>query len=403
MKSPSIFIIVIILFLRFLSVLYIQNYNLKNCENIKKINVLNNELNETVQNASTDKNNKKENYVVSENLISKYSIKQIDEGIEIKNFHYALNQEKYFLVKKTIENDEDIGFIPIFKTYFDDIYVSSILLVDYNCWEEFKFRRNRSIKPVMWLDNDKAIVIDSLNMFIYDVNKKTKEILELPKGVTCIYDIDINDKSNKLILTTDFSIKGANEAIYTYDFEKKSYEELYSYTKSHYIECMWGIGDNVYFDSIDENNKKVIKNMDISTGEIKDFKEQSYLLNISTDYRYLTYVDEKKKLTIIFDLVKEKAFEMPITEELEWKYSKNQFASVSSNCCINIVTINDTNIEINKYDMSNLLSDGEYIYNLQFHNDKLRFDIVNINIYDNGYYKIAKKINKVATYEIIVE
>jgi len=329
-----------------------------------------------------------------------HNVEKISEGQEIKSYHYSLDWDKYFLEYKYIRDDPNIGPSAYVETYYDNKEISTVM-IDYT-WDDYKLRDNRTLKTV-WINNNEAIFIDWSNqVYLYNTTLDSKSLINFPKNVFGSTSFDINKESDKIV----FSTHGSSRTVYIYNLENKSLEKIYKTEKgstqpgSWLLKNAWGTDNNIYFDSITENHEQIIKKYNLSNEEITTFAEDSYILNISPDKRYLTYIDKLKNLTVVYDLKKNIQFEIPYSEELLWLPTNNQFVSVEDNKLLTINTLNKNVIVTEKYDIGYLIKEDELIYNLQYVNSNIRFDIVDFEIVEQSFGEVLNKINNVTTYEL---
>lgn len=201
--------------------------------------------------------------------------------------------------------------------------------------------------------------------------------------------------------------------IYIYNFKIQSWEKIYSFSfvPEIHFNCVWGVNDNIYFDtsiafeSETRENEFIynIKKYDLKTGEVSNFLENARILNASQNDRYLTYIDFTNNKTNIIDLESNNIYEIPLTKELEWYTNRNEFVSleVGKETYISVHSISDNNkINISKFNIDDYINDDEEIFNLQIVNDKIQFDVIDYEGFNGGGVNYITEIKKVTTYEI---
>ncbi|MBO8171745.1 MAG: hypothetical protein H0Z33_07640 [Bacillaceae bacterium] len=345
--------------------------------------------------------NKIEDAKLTETDTHQFRMVKIKEGQEMVRF-YDLESCKKCLSEKKGINDHDpmVGPIPFVTIYYGEDRISSYPIM--YSWKNYNFRHNRSPSAVKILNEQEVILSDLTKDHLYILHVETgkkKEII-FPENISDIYSVDI-DQSRKFMVASMEQM--ASKVVYVYRFHQKEWTQVYRVEKesnapgSWFVKSVWGIDGRIYFDGITEDHRQVILAHDQRTGETIKFKENAYILNVSPDKRFISYVDKTKDRTVIQDLVEESVFEITMTEELDWHPTQPEFAFVKDKT-IRVGKIKENTLVKSHYDISSQIkiNDHTFIYNLQFGDHDLRFDVVDFEIINDNVHRI----NKVKTYEI---
>ncbi|MBO8171975.1 MAG: hypothetical protein H0Z33_08795 [Bacillaceae bacterium] len=344
------------------------------------------------------------NQVNKDDKLKHFKLTLLHEGKVIKHYFDAPDGNNYFVEKNFIVKESEMAPYNMYYIYFNDD--SDPLGRGYF----YSLKKDLSPKPVIWLNNEEAIIVEYSEFFktdltLFNVKTREKQPFQIP-DLREYHHGDINREHNHMTFIYDADIT-LNVSLY--DILEKKWKTIYSYKKPFYlhdlnVKSVWGINDSIYFDEAKNDKsphqKRIVTNIkkyNVHARTIDDFKQNAKILSISPDKTYLAYLDFNKNKTVILNLKNNKNIEMPLTDELAWNRLSNEFAYINDKQDYIVINRLEAagHIQTTRIDIDDLKNEAYEVMNLQYVGHELVFDLVKYTD------EKGRLIDKVKTYSVI--
>ncbi|MDD2402622.1 MAG: hypothetical protein PHI90_08225 [Clostridia bacterium] len=331
-----------------------------------------------------------------------YKILKVCEGKTIDNYYYSPDRTNYFVERNKVGNGIEIGPHKMYSTYFNQkdgmSYASGYFI---------KFEKNLSPVPVIWLNNEEVFRVGTStpSVLFYLTNIKTgkDDMIDNEDYLTPYeyFNSAFNKELNKIASMVNCE---GDDKTYIYDLNDESWSTIYSFNnpyEEYSCNCAWDINNNLYFDTANINNDQqithTIKRYNLKTSIVEDFLNNSTILNVSPDKKYLAYININSQTTQVLDIKYNNKFTVTLSKELDWNPNKNEFAVVDSiKNNIYSIKIEGQSIKVKRYNINDVVKEGTNVINLRYMNRQIMFDIVKyVFVHDE-----IVDIDNVITYEI---
>lgn len=330
-----------------------------------------------------------------------YTIQKLEEGTKLDEIVFSPNKENYIIEENEIIYHDMEGHVNVYLIRASN----SEEIVEHHYYDgNIKFEKNLFMKPAIWINNEEVLIHGK---YIYNIITKDKRKLALPfknyEYGNTLLSCAINKDLNTLSYLLDH---GGLFHIGIYQIDSNNWSEIYTFSVNGYnskkilFNLEWDVNDNIFFTIMEEHNPyetiNSIKKYNAQTEEITDFMENAAVLTMSSDYKYLTILDNNSNTTKIINVENNNAYEVPYTVEIDWHPAISEFSYIDPNDSdyIYINTIIDNKMYEDKVFIGNI-DTKEEVRNIQYVGEEVRFDIVK---YTEGDIRV---FDKVITYSII--